>query len=99
MDKNVNELALVAQALSEPIRLKILQLLPAEQRCEDMYNVSELAEELGIAQPVVSRHLAILKRAGLVASERMCQSVYYAIDRKSADKAIAALDRTLHVRR
>lgn len=95
MNVEVEQLALIAQALSEPVRLRILALLPAEIKCEEMYNVSELAEELGISQPVVSRHLAVLKRSGLVTCERMCQSVYYAIDRQKAAQAVAQMARLL----
>ncbi len=90
-----DDIAAAAQALSEPVRLRILRLLPPEHRCEEMYNVSELAEELGLAQPVVSRHLAVLKRAGLVTGERMCQSVHYAINEDRAAAVLAAMTRIL----
>ena len=90
-----DEITAVGQALSEPVRLRILRLLPVGHKCEEMYNVSELAEELGLAQPVVSRHLAVLKRAGLVTCERMCQGVYYAIDGQRAKSAITAFKDTL----
>ena len=89
------DIAAAAQALSEPVRLRILQLLPAEPNCEDMYNVSELAEELGLSQPVVSRHIAVLKRAGLVSGERICQGVYYAINKKRAREVLAAMTQSL----
>ncbi len=95
MRQNDDAMLLAAQALSEPVRLRILRLLPVGHRCEEMYNVSELADELGVSQPVVSRHLAVLKRAGLVTSERICQGVYYAIDARHAREALAAFRSTL----
>jgi DNA-binding transcriptional ArsR family regulator len=72
--------AKVFAALGEPTRLKIMQILPREPRCDQMYNVVELAEELGLRQPTVSHHLKILSDAGLVAARRDCNSVYYYVN-------------------
>ena len=74
-------LARQLKALSDRVRLRILALLPTKNRCPDVYNVSELATELRLSQPTVSHHLAILKRAGIVKSEKMCRDVYHWIDR------------------
>jgi DNA-binding transcriptional ArsR family regulator len=84
-------LAMCFKALGEPARLRILQRLPLTNNCEDVYNVSELAEELDIPQPMVSHHLQILHRAGLVQSAKMCRDVYYWIDQPAVDHALAAL--------
>ena len=67
----------VFRAIGDETRLKILDLLPAEPRCEDMYSVSELVEAIGGSQPNISRHLHILKEAGLVKCRKACSSVYY----------------------
>lgn len=48
-------------ALGDPTRRRILELLADEAR-----SVGELAEELPISRPAVSRHLRLLKVAGLV---------------------------------
>ena len=94
--KNTDENIVAAGlALSEGLRIRILRLLPLGPNCQEMYNVSELAEELGVSQPVVSRHLAVLKRAGLVTSERVCQGVYYAIDGQRAREILAGFESTL----
>ena len=88
----MNEYVTQYKALGDPLRLRILNLLPMEEKCEDMYNVSELSEELGVSQPTVSHHLKILKDAGLVTCKRMCRDVYYWINRdvlKAAGKALA----------
>ena len=79
------------KALGDPLRLKILNLLPLEQRCEDVYNVSELSQELGVSQPTVSHHLKILKAAGLVICARTCRDVYYWIDRQVLEDCARAL--------
>lgn len=65
------------KAISDVTRLRVLELLPAAPACEAMYNVCELVEELGGSQPNMSRHLQILKEAGLVRCRKACSSVYY----------------------
>ncbi len=74
---DIEQQAQIFKALGDPTRLKILQLLPTEPRCEAMYNVNELVEEIGGSQPNMSRHLQILKAAGLVCCRKQCNSVYY----------------------
>ena len=55
---------LALDALGDPSRRAILELLGSESR-----SVRELADELPISRPAVSRHLRLLKEAGLVADE------------------------------
>lgn len=70
------------QALSEPTRLQILNLLREHER-----NVGELAQLCGYTSANVSRHLAVLTAQGLVARENRGTSAYYRI----ADESIYAL--------
>ncbi len=49
------------KALSDPNRLKIVQLLSEECKC-----VCKIEESLGLSQNLVSHHLKVLKNAGLV---------------------------------
>lgn len=93
------ELARQLKALSDPTRIRILELLPREAVCRDMYNVSELAEELGVPQPNVSHHLGILSRSGLVKSTKMCRDVYYSIDAAAFRAAMDALTGVIGARR
>jgi DNA-binding transcriptional ArsR family regulator len=51
-------------ALGDPNRRRIVELLRPGQR-----SVQELADELPISRPAVSRHLRLLKEAGLVVEE------------------------------
>jgi ArsR family transcriptional regulator len=60
------------RALAEPLRWRIVELLAGEELC-----VCHLVEELGVAQPLVSHHLGVLRRAGLVESERFRLWTYY----------------------
>ncbi len=66
--------ARLAQALSHPVRLRILALL----RDEGAY-VMHLTSMLGRPQANVSQHLAILRDAGLVTDEREGMTVVYRV--------------------
>ena len=72
--------ASIFRALGEPTRVHIMEILPREAICEDMYNVVELAEELGLTQPTVSHHLKLLRQAGVVECRRQCNSVYFYVN-------------------
>ena len=70
-------------ALGETTRLRIMQLLPRQEICEEMYNVVELAKELGLRQPTVSHHLKILAEAGLIQGRRYTNSLYYYVNQQA----------------
>ena len=55
----------VAKALASPVRVRILKILEGGERCG-----CELVPLLELDPSVVSRHLAILSRVGLVESRR-----------------------------
>jgi ArsR family transcriptional regulator len=90
---NRDQLSRQLKALADPMRLRILDLLPNQDRCEDVYNVSELARELGISQPSVSHHLAILRSVELVQSRKMCRDVYYWINVKQYQSLMKTMAR------
>jgi DNA-binding transcriptional ArsR family regulator len=76
------QVAAYFQALSEPARLRLLNLLRGSER-----SVGELAEATGYSAANVSRHLALLAQHGLLAREVRGTSVFYAI----ADPAVYEL--------
>jgi DNA-binding transcriptional ArsR family regulator len=78
----LEQVASYFQALSEPTRLQILNLLRGGER-----NVGELAQLCGYTSANISRHLTLLMRHGLVAREGRGTSVYYRI----ADDSVYAL--------
>lgn len=63
------------QALSHPIRLRVLEAL----RREGPLNVGELVERLGIGQGHLSNHLSCLRSCGLVQTEPRGRYVYYRV--------------------
>lgn len=62
----------ILKILSNPKRLELIHLLGEGPR-----EVGRLAEELGISQPNVSQHLAMMRSAGLVEAERDGREVRY----------------------
>ena len=62
------------RACSDPTRLRILALLRRGETC-----VGDLATVLDVPQPSASRHLAYLRRVGLVNARRDEQWVHYAL--------------------
>ncbi len=64
----------VCQGLGDPKRLLILYALS-----QAPHYVSELARELNMPQPTVSRHLAILRERSLVETRRESATVYYSL--------------------
>jgi DNA-binding transcriptional ArsR family regulator len=61
-----------AKALGQETRQQILRLLQAEE-----LNVWELTQHLGLTQPTISHHLAILRRTKLVVSHRQGKQTFY----------------------
>jgi DNA-binding transcriptional ArsR family regulator len=76
------QVAAYFQALSEPTRLQILNLLREQER-----KVGELAELCGSSAANVSRHLNVLQQHGLVERESRGTSAFYRI----ADPAVYQL--------
>jgi ArsR family transcriptional regulator len=84
----LDELAAVYLAGSEVIRLRILGLLAHGEQC-----VCHIHGLLEVPQPTVSRHLAILRRAGLVSARRDGSWVHYSLTdlaESSLGEALAA---------
>lgn len=73
-DEALVQVASYFQALSEPTRLQILNLLRQQER-----NVGELAQLCGCSAANISRHLALLTQHGLVSRETRGNSAYYRI--------------------
>ncbi|MFQ5840630.1 MAG: ArsR/SmtB family transcription factor [Candidatus Methylomirabilales bacterium] len=72
------------RGLGDPTRLKILELLFAQER-----TVSELVKILGVPQGRVSNHLACLKWCGYVATRPEGRHIHYRIADKRIHKVLA----------
>jgi len=62
----------IFEVVAEPSRRRILDLLLRDDR-----TVNDLAEALGLAQPAVSKHLKVLRDAGLVTAQVQAQRRLY----------------------
>lgn len=69
------EVALRLKALADPVRVKIMSYLFSSPAGEE--NSGDLASVLGLTESTVSHHLAQLRRAGLVESDRRGMNVYH----------------------
>jgi ArsR family transcriptional regulator, zinc-responsive transcriptional repressor len=78
------------RALAAPVRIAIVLQLQEAERC-----VHELVEALGVAQPLISQHLRVLKAAGVVHGERHGREVVYRL----VDEHLAhiVVDAVIHV--
>lgn len=64
--------ARTAKALADPQRMRILQMLRPGERC-----VCQIVAVLALAPSTVSKHLALLEAAGLVAARKAGRWIYY----------------------
>ena len=85
LEPEIRELhAQICQALADPTRIMLLYALVEKSK-----NVGELAAELDLSQPNISRHLTVLRERGMVNAARDGANVVYSL----ADKrVIEALD-------
>ncbi len=75
------------QALGDRTRLRLLNLMTEVEIC-----VCYLVEILHESQPKISRHLAYLRRAGIVAARREGKWVHYRINRPADPQQARVLD-------
>ncbi len=76
--------AQICAGLADPNRIMILYTLSQSAR-----NVTELCKELDMPQPLVSRHLKVLRERGMVTTERRGTVIVYSLGDK---RLIQALD-------
>jgi DNA-binding transcriptional ArsR family regulator len=102
MDR-IEELAEIFKALSDPTRLKLIQLLGEQSPdvCSGTCNghkflcVNALAHRLEVTQSAVSQHLRVLRQAGLVRGVRHGPFVHYSLDPEGLQKYKTLLVETL----
>jgi DNA-binding transcriptional ArsR family regulator len=88
----IEELAEIFKALSDPTRLRLVKLLGEHggSLC-----VNALAHRLEVTQSAVSQHLRVLRQAGLVNGQRHGHFVHYSLDRDRLEQYKARLQETL----
>ncbi len=89
MENQIGHLETLLKALADGTRLRILGLLTTGEVC-----VCHIHESLKISQPKVSRHLAYLRRAGLVFTRRDGLWVHYRLA-SSADPVVSTIQQAV----
>jgi len=72
----VKKSSLILRALNHKLRQQILKLLEEKRKL----TVTEIYVQLRLEQSVASQHLAILRRAGIVKTEREGKFIYYGLN-------------------
>lgn len=76
----------VYKALADPTRRRILQLLREREM-----SAGEIADHFDLAKPTLSGHFAVLKGAGLVATEKSGTTITYRLNVSVLEEALMAL--------
>ena len=74
--------ALVLRALNHKLRQQLLKLIEEEKKI----TVTEIYVRLRLEQSVASQHLAILRKAGIVITQRDGKFIYYAVNFKRIEE-------------
>lgn len=78
----------VAAAISDPIRREILEILH-----ETRLTAGAIAERFSVSRPAISRHLRVLRAAGLVHDEPIGRERYYTLDTEPLNALTAWITR------
>ena len=78
----VKKAALILRALNHKLRQQILTVIEGE----DKITVTEIYVRLRLEQSVASQHLAILRKAGIVSTQRDGKYIYYKVNHKRLDE-------------
>jgi ArsR family transcriptional regulator, arsenate/arsenite/antimonite-responsive transcriptional repressor len=89
--KHLDALTTVYSALSDPTRLRMLALIGEGEIC-----VCHIHDSLGIPQPTASRHLAYLRKTGLVETRRAGIWIHYRLATFADPVIKTVVDSALH---
>jgi DNA-binding transcriptional ArsR family regulator len=82
--QRASDLAPLLGALADPTRLHAVELLATRPR-----RAGELADELGVSPPAMSKHLRVLLKVGIVADERLPEDARARLFRLQPDSVFA----------
>lgn len=85
---SIKKASLVLRALNHKLRQQILRMLDEKKKL----TVTEIYVQLRLEQSVASQHLAILRRAGIVKTEREGKFIYYIINYDRIDQINKLVD-------
>ena len=82
--ENIEQAAVAMQAMSHPLRIKILCLLSSGEMM-----VQEITDAVGSTQSNISQHLGILRACGMINSRKEATKVFYRIEDERILKMIS----------
>ena len=82
--ENIEQAAVAMQAMSHPLRIKILCLLSSGEMM-----VQEITDAVGSTQSNISQHLGILRACGMINSRKQATKVFYRIEDERIVKMIS----------
>ncbi len=85
---NLKKAAMILRALNHKLRQQIIRVLDENKKL----TVTELYVQLRLEQSVASQHLAILRRAGIVKTDREGKFIYYAINHERVADIMKCVD-------
>jgi len=92
-EKQIQRLRLKAEvfkAMGHPLRLGVIEFLHQGERC-----VCEIVEHVGTGMPNVSKHLAILKKAGILTDRRDGLKMMYRLSMPCSVDFVACVERVV----
>lgn len=87
-EQNSDQALSLLKAMANDRRLIILCYLHKGE-----LSVTDLIEQIGLSQSALSQHLAVLRRANLVKTRKVAQTVYYSLDSEVVAEVLALLER------
>ena len=85
---NLKKAALILRALNHRLRQQIVKLIDQKKKI----TVTEIYVHLRLEQSVASQHLAILRRAGIVKTERDGKFIYYSVSVDRVSRIMKCVD-------
>ncbi|MBC7586874.1 MAG: helix-turn-helix transcriptional regulator [Chitinophagaceae bacterium] len=83
--------ALILRAVNHKLRQQMIKLIDDKKKI----TVTELYVKLRLEQSVASQHLAILRRAGIVSTERDGKFIYYSVNYARVEEVVKHVDELL----
>jgi ArsR family transcriptional regulator len=97
MEKSIHEKyiaqAMIIKAMAHPTRLLIIEKLSVREHC-----VCEFQEMVGADMSTISKHLSVLKNAGIVSDDKRGQMVFYKLRIPCILKFLSCVETVLHDR-
>ncbi|MBJ04480.1 MAG: transcriptional regulator [Flavobacteriales bacterium] len=74
-DNKINHIAVLLKSIGHPIRIKIIRLLSHHS----YMSVNDISIALSVEQPVMSLHLAVLRKINVIKAEKRGKNAFYSL--------------------